>query len=57
MINTKYKLVSPRNIETVYSNVDLNKGEVLVCPEKMSVCKADIRYYYGMRHAGILSVC
>lgn len=54
MINTKYKLVSPRNIETVYSNVDLNKGEVLVCPEKMSVCKADIRYYYGMRHAGIL---
>ena len=54
MINAQYKLTSPRVIETFYSNIKIDKNNVLVKPEKLSVCKADLRYFFGMRDAKIL---
>ncbi len=54
MINAQYKLVSPRKIETVFSDIQLNTDDVIVRPEMMSICKADIRYYFGMRDRKVL---
>lgn len=54
MINVQYKLTSPLSIETSCENLNLNDGEVLVKPEMLSICKADIRYYYGMRDIKVL---
>ena len=49
MINAVYQLVSPRMIEVAYKELDLTAGEVVMRPYKVSVCKADQRYYQGMR--------
>lgn len=54
MINRQYKLTSPFSIEAFYQNIDWNSENVLIKPEKLSICKADIRYYFGMRDAKIL---
>lgn len=55
MINTQYKLTSPLSIETYCENMEFSRGEsVLVRPEKLSICKADMRYYFGMRDAKVL---
>ncbi len=54
MINAAFKLVSPRKIETFFSDVSLQEGTVLVRPDMLSICKADIRYFFGMRDAKVL---
>lgn len=54
MINTLYKLTSPLSIETFCQNLDYDTDQVLVKPEMLSICKADIRYYFGMRDAKVL---
>lgn len=54
MINTLYKLTMPLSIETFCQNLDFNSEQVLVKPEMLSICKADIRYYFGMRDAKVL---
>ncbi len=54
MINTLYKLTSPLNIESFCENIDFDTSEVLVKPEMLSICKADMRYYFGMRDAKVL---
>lgn len=54
MINTLYKLTMPLTIETFCQNLDLHSEKVLVKPEMLSICKADIRYYFGMRDAKVL---
>lgn len=54
MINAQYKLVAPGMIETYFSNVEVNKENVLVRPEMLSICKADMRYFFGMRDAKVL---
>ncbi len=54
MISAQYKLVSPYKIETFFSNVRIDDTNILVRPEMLSICKADIRYFFGMRDAKIL---
>ncbi|MDE7224267.1 MAG: alcohol dehydrogenase catalytic domain-containing protein [Acetatifactor sp.] len=54
MINTLYKLTSPMSIEAFCQNLDYDTEQVLVKPEMLSICKADIRYYFGMRDAKVL---
>lgn len=54
MINTKYKLTSPLSIEAFCENIEYKSNNVLVKPEKLSICKADMRYYFGMRDAKVL---
>lgn len=55
MINRQYKLVDPMTIEVMFENVDyVKKGNVLVRPTYLSVCKADLRYYLGQRSTQVL---
>ena len=48
MINIVYRLVAPKLLEEVYTDLNLEKG-VIVRPTYLSICKADQRYYYGKR--------
>lgn len=54
MINTQYKLTMPFLIESFCRNVDIGDEDVIVRPEMLSICKADMRYYFGMRDAKVL---
>ncbi len=54
MINAQYKLVSPHRLETFFSDINMLDGNVVVRPRMMSVCKADLRYFLGMRDAKVL---
>ena len=54
MINTLYKLKSPRVIDSFYENIDLHESDILIRPEMLSICKADQRYFFGMRDAAVL---
>lgn len=55
MINNQYKLTSPLLIERQCESIDLNKkGYVIVKPTYLSICKADMRYYFGQRNAEVL---
>lgn len=54
MINAQYKLISPRKVETFFSDIAVESENVLVWPEMLSICKADIRYFFGLRDAKIL---
>jgi ribitol-5-phosphate 2-dehydrogenase (NADP+) len=53
MINTIYRLVSPKLFEEVYNEVDL-ENNVIVRPTHLSICQADQRYYNGSRDPEIL---
>lgn len=48
MINIVYRLVAPKLLEEVYTDLNLEKG-VIVRPTYLSICKADQRYYFGKR--------
>lgn len=48
MINIVYRLVAPKLLEEVYTELNLDVG-VIVRPKYLSICKADQRYYYGKR--------
>lgn len=53
MIALQYKLVDPFIIETAYNDISLGEG-VIVKPEFLSICKADMRYFFGQRDAEVL---
>lgn len=55
MINQQYKLVEPFVVESFFQDVKVTGTEHLVVrPRKLSICKADIRYYFGIRDAEVL---
>lgn len=54
MINVQYKLVEPLALEAICESISLLDECVLVRPEMLSICKADIRYYFGMRDIKVL---
>lgn len=54
MINTQYKLTAPLSIEACYQNIDYHQQEILIRPNYLAICKADMRYYFGMREARVL---
>ena len=53
MINTVYRLRSPRRFEIAFEDVGLSGG-VLVRPTHLSICNADQRYYQGTRDIRVL---
>ncbi len=53
MIATQYKLVKPYIIETTYNDISLSEG-VVVKPKYLSICKADMRYFFGQRDLNVL---
>ncbi len=55
MIVLQYKLMKPFVIETTYNDISLSESDkVIVRPAFLSICKADMRYYFGQRDSGIL---
>ena len=55
MINLQYSLVKPYVIETFFKDVQIEgNNHLIVRPNKLSICKADMRYYFGMRDAKVL---
>lgn len=55
MIALQYKLVKPFVIETAYNDIPLEDNKkVIVRPKYLSVCKADMRYFFGQRDANVL---
>ncbi len=55
MLNVVYRLVAPRKIETVFSDINLFGNNVIVRPTHLSICNADQRYYQGTRDPEILA--
>lgn len=54
MFITTYKITSPRVIEEFVENVIVEDNQTLVHVDYMAVCKADIRYFLGLRSKNIL---
>ncbi len=55
MINHQYQLTAPLLVERAYENVNLQDlGKLVVQPSRLSICKADMRYYFGQRSAEVL---
>ena len=52
MINTVYRLKSPKFFEESFEDIDLEK--TIVRPTYLSICQADQRYYQGSRPIEIL---
>lgn len=53
MINSIYRLVSPRIISVKYENLSFD-DKVIVKPEYLALCHADQRYYQGNRDKAVL---
>ena len=49
MLNTVYRLVSPKQLEAVIIDEELSSNTVIVRPTYLSICHADQRYYNGSR--------
>ncbi len=54
MINAVYQLIAPRMIDVTYKEQELDGKSVILRPLKMSICKADQRYYQGTRSQAAL---
>ena len=54
MINAVYKLIEPRLIDVAYEDLSIDSDKVIIHPLKLSICKADQRYYQGIRSREIL---
>ncbi|MDE6603714.1 MAG: alcohol dehydrogenase catalytic domain-containing protein [Lachnospiraceae bacterium] len=54
MLNTVYRLISPKRIEANFTDITLTADNVLVRPTYLSICHADQRYYQGRREGDIL---
>ncbi|MDR7697568.1 alcohol dehydrogenase catalytic domain-containing protein [Lactococcus lactis] len=54
MLNTVYRLVSPKQLEAVIIDEELSSNTVIVRPTYLSICHADQRYYNGSRDASVL---
>lgn len=54
MINAVYQLVAPRQIDVAYKEMPIDNSGVIIRPLKLSICKADQRYYQGTRSQSVL---
>jgi len=54
MISVAYRLTAPGMIEAACQDIDLRRGDVLLRPKYLSICKADQRYYQGNRSPEVL---
>lgn len=54
MINMVYQLVSPRLIDVASTDLSLSGDKVIARPLYLAVCKADQRYYQGLRPKKVL---
>lgn len=55
MLNQVYRLVSPRQFESISVNEELNEDTIIIRPTYLSICHADQRYFTGSRDKAILA--
>mgnify|MGYP001196723727 CR=1 FL=1 len=55
MLDTVYRLVEPRRFEPVEVAITPGEHDIVVRPSYLSICRADQRYYQGLRSADVLS--
>ncbi|MGB4921459.1 MAG: alcohol dehydrogenase catalytic domain-containing protein, partial [Enterococcus aquimarinus] len=55
MLNQVYRLVSPRQFESITVNEELNADTIIVRPLYLSICHADQRYFTGRRDKQVLA--
>ncbi len=55
MNNFRYKLVAPKIIEKTPYIESIEKNDVVVKPTYLSICAADIRYFFGLRKTEIMN--
>ncbi len=55
MLNTVYRLVVPRRIETAIVDTAIAPNSLVVRPTHLSICHADQRYYQGLRSPEVLA--
>lgn len=55
MINTVFRLVSPRRFEVAFEDINIFGNNAIVRPTNLSICNADMRYYLGTRDAKVLA--
>lgn len=54
MINTRYRLVATKQIIQSYVDENITEDKIIVRPTYLSICAADIRYFFGRRNPEIL---
>lgn len=54
MFSKTYKIVNPKVIEEFLENVNPLETEAIIQIDKLAVCKADLRYYLGLRAKEVL---
>lgn len=54
MINRVYKLISPGQIVVDFEEKELEGKDLIIRPEKLSICAADQRYYTGIRGRDVI---
>ncbi|MGL5756417.1 MAG: alcohol dehydrogenase catalytic domain-containing protein [Paraclostridium sp.] len=54
MINRVYKLISPGQIVVDFEEKELDGKDLVIRPEKLSICAADQRYYTGSRGRDVI---
>lgn len=54
MINAVYRLIAPGLIDVAYNELYPTEKSVIIRPLYLSICKADQRYYQGMRSQATL---
>ena len=55
MLNQVYRLVSPRQFESIAVNEELKDETIIVRPTYLSICHADQRYFTGSRDKAVLA--
>lgn len=45
MLNAVFQLVTPRQFEVTFHQLELDEEHVLIRPTFLSICQADQRYY------------
>lgn len=54
MLITTYKVTAPNVIEEFVEEVSTSEGQTLVRVDTLAICKADIRYFLGLRSKQVL---
>ncbi len=56
MLSKGFKVVSPKTFEIYYSHVEAAQDEALIKMDLGAICKADLRYFLGLRDEKILGL-
>lgn len=56
MLSKGFKIVAPNTFEIYYEDVNIKENEALVKIDMAAICKADLRYFLGLRSERILGL-